>query len=386
MNFRGVRILLLDGYGRQIPSVLRQLHDLGCVVTTVNSSRLDVGYTSRYPSRRLLCKDSKNNLEALKRLLDEEIPSGRYDAVFPMLEPSTELCLQYEEVYGKHVRIIAAPREAFEIAYDKQKTMMACMNNGIQCPRTKADGEAFDDFLSKVGFPLAVKPRKGTGSIGFHRINNMHEWKALLGTGFQPEENVIQEYIPQTDTQYIGIFMLDQNQELKSAVICDKHRWYPIDGGAASYVQTVDKPELIESGYRLLKAIGWKGEAHLDFIGDPRENGRAKLMEINGRIPASIKICWCVGIPIIQQDLQYAFDQPVENHLKSTKKGYGLRYLQTDFLWLLKSPNRFHTSPSWFDFRNSQDFIWSWQDPVPFLSYSVSHLLSFRRDMKKRKR
>ena len=386
MSFQGVRVLVLDGYGRQVATIVQQLHDLGCVVTTLNCSRLDIGYTSHYPVKRLLYPKTRNDMQELKRVLDQELLSGNYDVVFPMREPSTEVLLKHQDVYRKYVRIIAAPLEAFEKAYDKQATMLACMEGGIPCPVTRRDDESYEDFIRKVGYPIAVKPRKGTGSVGFHKVENDAQMKKLLDEGFRMEESVVQEYIPQTDTQYIGFFMLDEKQELMSAVICDKHRWYPIDGGAASYVQTIDSPEMVEYGYRLLKSIGWKGEAHLDFIGDPREGGKPKVMEINGRIPASIKMCWCVGVPIIRQELQYAFGMPVDRHTAKVPVGYGLRYFQTDFLWLLKHPDRFRAKPSWFDFRNSRDFIWSWRDPLPFFSYSLAHLLSYRKDMKERQR
>ena len=51
MDFKGKRILVLDGYGRQVATIVQQLHDMGCVVATLNTSRLDVGYTSRYPKK-----------------------------------------------------------------------------------------------------------------------------------------------------------------------------------------------------------------------------------------------------------------------------------------------------------------------------------------------
>ena len=75
-----------------------------------------------------------------------------------------------------------------------------------------------------------------------------------------------------------------------------------------------------------------------------------------------------------------------DRHTAKVPVGYGLRYFQTDFLWLLKHPDRFRAKPSWFDFRNSRDFIWSWRDPLPFFSYSLAHLLSYRKDMKERQR
>lgn len=386
MDFKGKRVLVLDGYGRQIPSILEQLHKLGCIITTLNSSKLDVGYTSRYPRKKIVNPKAKNDIDELKCVLDKEIFSGNYDVVFPMLEPSTELLVKNALCYEKFVKIVAAPCDAFLKAYDKQETMIACMDNNIPCTITKRDEETLEEFIIKVGYPLAVKPRRGTGSVGFHCIETPQQMSALLDSGFVVEENIVQEYIPQTDTQYIGFIMLDGNGDLKSAVIADKHRWYPVDGGAACYVQTIHRPDLVDNAVKLLQAIGWKGFAHLDFIGDPRNGGIAKVMEINGRIPASIKMCACVDIPIVKQELQYAYGMAVDEYLDDVPTGVGLRYFQTDFLWFLKSPNRFKANPSWFNFSKSKDFIWSMRDPFPFFSYTISHILTLKSDMKKRKR
>ena len=387
MDFKGIRVLILDGYGRQVATIAQQMYDLGCVITTLNCSKLDVGYTSRYPVKKLLEPQTRNNQDELKKVLDREILSGAYDVVFPMLEPSTEVLLKNEDIYKQYVRIISAPYDAFLKAYDKQETMLACMDNDIPCPITKRDDESLEEFIEKVGFPLVVKPRKGTGSIGFHCVKNREEFDKLLNQGLKIEENVIQKYISQTDTQYISFVMLDDNHQLKSAVIGDKSRWYPVDGGATSYVRTVNRPDIVEYSVKLLKAIGWKGFAHIDLIGDPDEEGVPKVMEINGRIPASIKLDLCAKIPLMEQELQYAMGTDVDDYSKVLiPEGIGLRYFQTDFMWFFKSPNRFKAKPSWFDFSNSKDMIWSCRDPIPFFSYTISHLLSYKEDMKKRKR
>ena len=386
MTFQGINVLLLDGYGRQLPTIMRQLHDLGCEITTLNCSKLDIGYTSRYPKKKLLEPDTRHNSDALEAVLDREIFSGKYDVVFPMLEPSTEILTKKASEYEKYVRIIAAPYDAFMRAYDKQVTMCACMDNDIPCPITKRDEESLDAYIEKVGFPIVVKPRKGTGSIGFHCIRTQEELNVLLQSeDFRIEENVIQQYIPQTDTQYGTYIILDKNHNVKTAMVTDKARWYPIDGGAACLSRTVDRPDIIEDSIRLLKALKWQGFAQLDFIGDPRD-GVAKCMEINGRITASMKICQHVGIPVVKQLLQYAFGEEVEAYTKPIPLDYRLRYSQTDFMWFLKSPRRFSFRPSWFSNKRTTDFIWSIKDPIPYFSYTLSHILSLREDMKKRNR
>ena len=152
MGFKGIRVLVLDGYGRQCAIVLKELHDLGCEITTLNVSKWDVGYASRYPKNKLLEPQTRNDMGELKKVLDREILSGEYDVVFPMLEPATDVLWENKDTYLRYVKYAVADEEGFLKAYDKQLTMELCMKNGINCPITKMDDETLDEFLAKVEF------------------------------------------------------------------------------------------------------------------------------------------------------------------------------------------------------------------------------------------
>ena len=110
MDFKGVRVLVLDGYGRQCAIVLKELHDLGCEITTLNTSKWDVGYASRYPAKKLLEPQTRYDMVALKKVLDREILSGCYDVVMPMLEPATDLLWENKEVWQQHVKYACADK------------------------------------------------------------------------------------------------------------------------------------------------------------------------------------------------------------------------------------------------------------------------------------
>ena len=189
MDYAGKKVLLLDGYGRQIPSLLHQLRGLSCRVTTMCESRWDVGYTSRLPSRRVVVHGIREDRAIYDAAVRKELENG-YDILFPVLERATDICLaedlrrQYPEM-----KVIASDRASFDKAYDKQETMRACMENGIPCPVTKLDGESMEDYLAKVGFPICAKPRKGSGAAGFKRIHDRGELERLLADGsVVPEE------------------------------------------------------------------------------------------------------------------------------------------------------------------------------------------------------
>lgn len=385
MDYKGIKVLVMDGYGRQVPTILKQLHDLGCAITTVNDSKLDIGYSSRYPSKKLIVKGCKEDASVVRSFLEKSIKENAFDVIFPLLERSTDLVLSLQEQgVFKQEKVICAPRNAFMNAYDKQQTMRVCMENGIPCPKSKLEGETLQEYLMKVKFPLACKPRKGSGSAGFKIVENKEQLDHLIANkDIVPEEYVFQEYIPHTDYHYGVYLMFDKDGECSYSVVVQSCRQFPVDGGPGCFIRTINNDQIKRDSEQLLKVLGWKGFGHVGLIMDPRD-GVAKVMEINGRIPAGIKICNCVGIPSMKLLLDTAYGESIPKYDSPITEGIGLRHFQADFMWLVKSPNRFKAKPSWFNFKRSYDYVFSWKDPLPFFTYSIEHLKSYKSDMKKR--
>ena len=385
MDYKGKKVLLLDGYGRQVPSLLHQLKKLGCIITTMCESKLDVGYTSRYPRKKVVVPGIREDVVIYRNAINKELENG-YDVLFPVLEKATDICIS-GEIQKKYpnLKILAAPREAFLKAYDKQQTMSACMKNGIPCPITKMDEETMDEFLAKVSFPLAAKPRKGSGSTGFKKVHNKEELDKYIDSGdIVVDEYVIQEFIPQDKYMCNCYVMMDDDHTPIYSVAIQTYRWYPIDGGPGCFARTVDQPVVTKNAEKLFKALGWSGFGQVSFMMDSRDN-TPKVTEINGRISAGVKIVEYAGCEPVKHLLDRAFNQKMLPRTNKIPEGLGLRYFHTDIMWLLKSHNRFTVKPSWFDFRKSKDYIFSWSDPLPFFSYAIEHALTYRKDMDKRK-
>ena len=385
MDYKGKRVLVLDGFGRQQASILKQLHDMGCIITTVNDSKLDVGYASRYPHKRIVKHGIRDDEPLYKQVIERELATRKYDIVFPMVEKSTNiLTIMKENGELGDVKAIVAPRAAFMKAYDKEETMRLCQEIGVPCPRTKMDDETLDEYLSKVMFPLACKPRKGSGSAGFKKIENREELDRCIIDGvIKVDEYVIQEFIPHSGTRYSCRVFLDKNQKVIFNVGTQIFRSFPVDGGPGCYSRSINRKDVKDYSERLLKKLEWVGLAHVCFMLDPRDN-TPKIIEINGRIPSGIKICDLVGVKTVKAMFDMVYDMPMESYPDEFPEGEALRYFHTDIMWLLKSPDRFKAKPSWFIFRKNHDYIWSWQDPLPFFTYTIEHLKTYKADMKKR--
>lgn len=385
-EYLGKKVLLLDGYGRQIPSLLRQLRRAGCVITVICDSKLNVGYTSKYPHKRIVVPGIREDFEAYRTAVEKELAAENYDILFPVLEKATEIS-RSDAIREKYpdLKIIAASLDAFMKAYDKQQTMKICMENGIPCPITKMDDETLDEYLAKVSFPICAKPRKGSGGAGFKRIMDRQQLDAYIADGtIKVEEYVIQELIPKGGYQYGGYVMMDGDHKPQFTMSVESCRWFPIDGGPGCYIRTIHHPLMEESSNKLLEKLKWTSFGHIGYIMDPRDN-TPKVMEINGRIPASIKICDWAGMDPVKNMLDLAYGKPLKPITKEVPEHLALRYFHTDLLWFLKNPKRFQAKPSWFYCFKQKDYIFSWADPIPFFSYAIEHAIHYRRDMEKRK-
>lgn len=386
VELNNIKVLLLDGYARQIMPMMQALHDLKCHITTYNKSRLDLGYASRYPDKKLLAfwdtNDAERSLDALRAVLEND----NYDVVIPMTDFSATLLSKNKGELEQYASMAVNDWDVFQMAGDKLNTMIACTENGIPCPYTLRDVETVEEIIqSDIKYPFIIKPRIGYGSIGFHCINNEEQLRNVFdSTAASHGRMLVQEYIPQTDIQYKAEIFIDRDGTVKSACAFDKTRWYPIDGGSTCCSATVDRPDIIESSVKLLKVIGWRGYGDVDLIQDPRD-GIAKVMEINPRITASIKVCFYAGVDFARQIVEYETGREVTEYA-DYEMDRRLRYLHTDLLWFLQSPDRFRAKPSWFSFRRTTDQIFSIKDPLPWFTNSIQALKKLAPEMQKRKR
>lgn len=384
MNYSNIKVLLTEGACRQTLPIAKAFRTLGCHVTTLNAAALDVGNTSRYPNKRIIgcCTDS--DVPGTKEAIETILQSEKYDLVVPMSDFTASLLAENKEQFSQYAHIAINDWEIFSLAFDKLKTMAICMEKGIPCPRTILNIHSSED-LEKIIYPVVIKPRSACGSIGFNIAENRKVLDGLMKNGSKNLGPLfIQEYIPQTGKQFNAHLFLDNSHEVKTALVTEKCRWFPVDGGASTLCVTVHRPDIIEMCSHLLKEMQWVGYCDVDLILDPRDN-RPKVIEVNARISANVKICYLVGMNIAKQLLENTFGETVTGY-GNYKEDIRLRYFHTDLLWFIKSKNRFRSNPSWFSMKNTADQIFSIGDPLPWCGFTLQGILKYRKEMKKRER
>ena len=329
-----LKVLIIDGGSRQCLPLIKHFHMVGCEVTALCGSKMDLGYHYRFTDKKVLVNLDFQDEDATYKPILQEISTGKYDLVLPMIDFFATILSKHKEELSQYATIDVNDWLIYSKAIDKLQTMTICMENNIPCPKT-ALVTSVDDF-DDAGwdYPIVIKPRTSCGAKGFNVANNrkeLIEHFKLTETKFGP--SLIQEYVPQDDKQYQVELVMDDKGECKAFVLMDKVRWYPITGG-------------------------------------PRD-GVAKIMEINPRMNGTAKICFAAGVDLCKLILQDAFGKEVEEQT-FYKDDVRLRYFHMDMLWFLKSKERFKTKPSWFSNKNTVDEIFEWSDLRPAFFYTLT--------------
>lgn len=382
MDFKGKRVLLLEGYARQCLPFLRSLRRQGCDVTLLCNSKSDIGYWSRLPAHKILGVCDPERPEESADYICRLIKTGDYDLVVPLVDFSAKILSDNKADLAQYAWIASNDKDVFRGAQDKLSVMKICQENGIPCPKTLFDCKTIDDILGQgLDFPIVVKPRTGYGARGFHCFNSIEELSA-----FDDLDNlnnyVVQEYIPQTDSNLSVCLFIDNEGVVQAKFTYCSRRWYPIKGGTGTLNELVERPDAEKICARLASLLGLRGIVGFDLIEDARD-GKAKMLEVNPRILACAKIGFVAGIDQAKMILEQAFSDNVQPQA-IVKKGFYIRMTQIDFIWFIKSPNRWKAKPSWFNVIKTHDQTFSWTDPLPWFAFLFQGLKRYKKEMKKR--
>ncbi|WP_102273051.1 ATP-grasp domain-containing protein [Cytobacillus massiliigabonensis] len=105
------------------------------------------------------------------------------DAVLSLIDPELSLLASnIHEFEKENIKIIISNKEVVNTCYDKYLTFTFLQENELPCISTYINSEDVEgDLLNgRIRFPLIVKPRKGSASIGIHKVNSLNELNGLF--------------------------------------------------------------------------------------------------------------------------------------------------------------------------------------------------------------
>ena len=381
-RFKGKKILLLDGLTSQCLEYTKAFNDLGCDTTVLCDDRFDTCYASKYPKHKILGVCSIRDLKGTEKWILKLIKSNEFDVVIPFTEYSATILSHHKNELSSYAHLIVNDKAVFDYAQDKNNIMRICMDNNFPCPLTIYNAKSIDDIIaSNIKFPIILKPRYGFGSHGFHKLDTIEELKKCVNENIiDISMMVVQEYIPHGSLNVADNLYIDKFGNIKSAFTYASYRFYPVDGGSGVLNETINRDDIHNISVQLVQKFGLHGPVGIDMIVDKRDN-IPKVLEVNLRPIACAKLGFLSGVNVAQQIMEDLYCDSVTPMMKY-KTNIRVRRSQIDWMWFIKSPDRFKARPSWFDRKNTVDQLFSWDDPGPWFAFFIYGFRKFLREKK----
>ena len=272
-----------------------------------------------------ICK--KYNINALLCLNDLELPilaenKARFEAI--------------------GVTVIVSDPKVIDIAFDKYKTAQWVESIGLNAPKTYVTLASAKEALAKgeIAFPLFMKPRWGSGSIGLETIDDMEELdiyyhllmkkikKTILATASVGDEYImIQEKLTGEE------FGLDVMNDLKgNNVGVSVKQKLAMRAGETDKAITVDIPEVYEMGRKIGQNLHHIGNLDVDIM--QRANGDYCVLELNPRFGGGYPFSYEAGVNMPKAIIQWLKGKTVEESLLSPQ--IGKMFSKNDYLVEIK--------------------------------------------------
>ncbi len=247
---------------------------------------------------------------AVERIIAKERP----DALLPTMGGQTALnCaldLAREGVLEKYkVELIAASREAIDMAEDRDLFRKAMQEIGLESPRAEI-AHSMDEALGKqtsIGFPTIIRPSFTLGGTGGGIAYNLEEFERIVAHGLEmsPTTEVLLEESVIGWKEFEMEVVRDKNDNC--IIVCSIENFDPMgvhtgDSITVAPAQTLTDKEyqrLRDASIDVLRKIGVEtGGSNVQFAICP-DTGRVLIIEMNPRVSRSSALASkATGFPI----------------------------------------------------------------------------------------
>jgi predicted ATP-grasp superfamily ATP-dependent carboligase len=211
--------------------------------------------------------------------------------LFPTRDETVAAFSRHRDRLAEFFRVTTAAWDSVKWAWDKKNTYDRAAELGIPVPRTYNPRNEAELAGLYSRLPLAIKPAVkenffyATG-VKAWRAETPHQLDDLFRRAtrqIRPEEVLIQEIIPGDGQRQYSYCAFFRDGEAQSTLVAKRMRQHPREfGRAATYVETIEHPEIEELSERFLRAIDYYGLVEVEFKQDPRD-GQFKLLDVNAR-------------------------------------------------------------------------------------------------------
>jgi D-aspartate ligase len=271
--------------------IVRSLGRRGIPVCIIDDQH-SVSQFSRYATRTVRVPDLRDEEKTVASVLEiGERYSLQGWVLFPTRDETVAAFSRHRDRLAKLFRVSTPAWETVKWAWDKKNTYDLAEEIGVPCPRTWNPRTVGDLAELYPRLPLALKPAVkenffyATGSKAW-RAETPAELDHLFQKAseqIRPEEILIQEIIPGDGSCQYSYCAFFRDGCAHSSLMARRIRQHPREfGRAATYVETIDVPEVEELSLKFLRAIDFYGLVEVEFKQDPRDN-QFKLLDVNAR-------------------------------------------------------------------------------------------------------
>jgi predicted ATP-grasp superfamily ATP-dependent carboligase len=337
-----LRVLVTDADSTKALAVVRALGPT-MEVWTASETRFPLAAWSRHSTKHVVCRTRPDEFA---RSILELCTKNEIDVVVPPEERTSFLLARERERFvNAGVVLTAAPLATLEIAMDKARTIDAARAAGVPVPKTATItnlGEA-SATARELGYPIVLKPRfshywEGDRFVSTDGVRYASSESELLEALEKLPKDaplpLLQEFVA---GRGLGIFLLlGADGSVRAEFAHERLRdLRPTGSGSVLRRSVAVDPHLRELATRLLRHIGWRGAAMVEFRSDERDD-RPKLMEINGRLWGSLQLATDSGVNFPRLLVEDALGGGASNHVGTFQTGVVVRWWLGDLARLFR--------------------------------------------------
>lgn len=273
----GRRVALLDLFRRA-------LRDLGLrgEVMAADMSRLSSAFHAADKAFEVPTCDDPVFVPVLLQLCRD----ANIDLIVPTIDPELGIFARSREAFREIGATVAVSSpEVIEIAEDKVRTHDWLRDNGFPTVRQERVAGVFAE-PDRWGFPLLVKPRRGSAARGVAAVRDRDQLRAAT----RDDDFVVQSIAP--GDEYTIDVLADRHGRALCAV---PRRRFEVRSGEVSKGMTVRSPALEDLARRVCEALpGAYGPVTVQVFQDA-PTGETNVIEINPRFGGGFPLSWQAG-------------------------------------------------------------------------------------------
>lgn len=217
----------------------------------------------------------------------------KIDAVTTCIDPEIMLLAEHRKDFQAiGVEVLTPYLETAQICFDKFKMYQYLVANNIRTVLTFGDMASFEVALrnGEIKFPVFVKPREGSGSVGARKIASMATLKEAME---QDPSLIIQEFMGDAVDMDADIYI--DTISHKPVALFSKRKLETKIGGASKTVSFKDE-KLVEFICNALNAFNFNGPIDMDLW---YRDGKYYLSEVNPRFGGAYLHAYGAGVDFV---------------------------------------------------------------------------------------